>query len=140
MKSRHTLVLIAALGAAHLVLSAWQHRQRLALDAANMHANMLTAEDTWYVPGDGPRDEYVPMAQVNRLIVCWSVKHRIGLLKRQALRSNAAWLMKRRIARAYWAKWRDHRIEEARDRKDVKFVTTLDDAYYDAKDDIDSAV
>lgn len=40
--SRSTLVLIATLGAAHLALSARQRRQRLALDAVQMHGHMLT--------------------------------------------------------------------------------------------------
>lgn len=144
--NRSALALIAALGTAHLVLSARQHRQRLTLDAATMHANMLTeitadaeSPDTWYLPSDGPREQYVPSIRVNKLVSFLSMKHQVGLIKGDGLRANAEWLMERPDARAYWARWRDHRLNTARGGKDLRFVSALDDAYYDAKEDVDPA-
>ncbi|MBB5933112.1 DUF6082 family protein [Streptomyces zagrosensis] len=135
MKLAHALLIVAAVGTAQLVLSGGQHRhrQKLALDAASMHAKWISdvAADTdhqavWAIPGEATGEEY---AQCNRLVAFLAVKYRVGLLDRQSLRTNVRRLMDRGIARSYWSRFGSFREEEAADRIDRAFNAVMADEF-----------
>lgn len=136
MKIAHALLSIAAIGAAQLVLSQRQHRQRLALDAESMHQKWISDVDAdadqqsmWAASGETPAEEYAQLLQCNRLVPFLSVKYRVGLIDRQSLRTNARWLMERDVARSYWSRFGTFRKDEAVDRIDRAFNAVMADEY-----------
>ncbi|WP_405591926.1 DUF6082 family protein [Streptomyces sp. NBC_01092] len=145
MKTSHAVLVASTVGAAGLWLAERRHRQRLPLQAAEMHQRLIadTAADPehqaiWATDGLSD-EENVQLMHCNRLVSFLSAKHRVGLPDRAALRVQARALMERAPYRAYWARSGTFREEEAMDRIDHTFNSILDDEYTAAADDTEPA-
>ncbi|MGA5441954.1 DUF6082 family protein [Streptomyces griseoincarnatus] len=141
MKTSNAVLVASAVGAVGLWLAERRHRQRLALDTAHMHQQLLAdiAADPghraiWATNGLSD-EENVSLMHCNRLISFLSVKFRVGLLDRAALRVQARALMERAPYRAYWSRSGSFREEEAMDRTDHTFNAILAEEYTAAADD-----
>ncbi|MFD3514885.1 DUF6082 family protein [Streptomyces sp. NPDC058657] len=148
MKPAHALFVLAALGAAQLLLSERQHRQRLALDAAGIHQQWIsdTASDSqtlaqWAADGEElGSEEFRQSIHTNRLLAFLSAKYQAGLLDKKALRVQANWVMRRPCVRAYWARYGiTLREEEAVNTKDRSFNAIFNDEYGAADEKAKSA-
>lgn len=132
-----TAVLAAALVGAVRVLQAERHsRRQLALKSAELHQLYCrdTATDpalrTDYEDGLGQSaEEAINAIHANRLIAHLSVKFRVGLLNKRALREHARSAMDLKSVRAYWARWGSHREREAKDSLDEAFNQIMSEAY-----------
>ncbi|NEW73736.1 MULTISPECIES: DUF6082 family protein [Streptomyces] len=136
MKTLYVVLAATAVGAARLVQSERQNRQRLALHAEEMHQVWLSevASDPelramWTAPGEPPAEEYARLLHCNRLISFLSVKYRVGLLDTASLRVQARWVMEREVGRAYWTTFGAFREEEAMDRIDRSFNAIMADEH-----------
>ncbi|WP_371792280.1 DUF6082 family protein [Streptomyces sp. NBC_01471] len=142
MKTSHAVLAAAGVAAAGLVLSERQHRQRLALHAAEIHQVWLTGVVTnpelravWTPPGGGLSDEeHLRAIVVNRMISMLSVRYRVGLITKRALRIQAQRLMDNEVGRQYWNQYGSTREAEAADRIGRQVFEVLADAYDDALD------
>lgn len=128
MKTLCVVLAATAVGAARLVQSERQNRQRLALHAEEMHQMWISevASDPelramWTAPDEPPAEEYAKLLHCNRLISFLSVKFRAHLLNTASLRVQARWLMQREVGRTYWTTFGAFREEEAMDRIDRTF-------------------
>ncbi|MFC5956805.1 DUF6082 family protein [Streptomyces pratens] len=140
MRTPQAILVATAVGAAGIWLAERRHRQRIALDAAEIHQRLLADIATdpeqraaWATDGLSP-EAYAKSVHCNRLISFLSVKFRVGLLDRAALRVQARSIMARGETRAYWARFGAFREEEALDGIDRTFNRILDDAYSAAAD------
>ncbi|MFI8811353.1 MULTISPECIES: DUF6082 family protein [unclassified Streptomyces] len=142
MKSSHSVLVAAVVGAAGLVLSERLNRRRLALQAAEMHQTWIAElagnpelRAVWAPPGGELPDEvHKNLLHANRLVSFLAAKFRAGLLDRHSLRVQAQWLMEREIARTYWRTFVGFREDEAIDRTDRTFNAILSAEYASAAD------
>lgn len=140
MKTAHALLVTSAVATAGLWLAERQHRQRLALNAADIHQRLLADTDAnpqyraiWAVP-ELPDEEKAHLLHCNRQVSFLSAKFRVGLLDGPGLRVQARALMEHAPYRAYWARYGAFREDEALDRTDHKFNSIFDDEYTAAAD------
>ncbi|MBT2412071.1 hypothetical protein J7I94_16090 [Streptomyces sp. ISL-12] len=144
MKTPDAVLVATAVGTVGIWLAERRHRQRLALDAAGIHQQLLSgiAADSeqlaLWAPGDLTPEAFGRAVHCNRLISFLSVKFRVGLLDRAALRVQARSVMARGATRAYWARFGAFREQEATDSVTRTFNRIFDEEYCAAADDTGS--
>ncbi|NDZ77001.1 spore associated protein, SapC [Streptomyces sp. SID10853] len=142
MKTSHAVLAATGAAAVGLVMCERHHRQRLALHAAEIHQTWITELITnaelravWTPSGGGVTDEeHLHAIVVNRMISMLSVRYRVGLLTKRALRIQAERLMDAEVGRQYWKRYGSTREAEAPDRIDRQVLDVLADAYEDTLD------
>ncbi|MFB7741910.1 DUF6082 family protein [Streptomyces sp. NPDC056132] len=141
MKTADSVLLLAAVGVAGIVLSRRQHRQQLDLQAVTLHQAWLAdaashpdLSEVWAAGSGQPTEEHINLLRANRVFAFLCAKFRVGLLNRHAPRLQARWLMERPIGRQYWQKHGAFREEEATDSRTRTFNSVMDDAYTAATD------
>jgi hypothetical protein len=135
LKTPHAVLVASATGALAIWFAERRHRQRIALDAADIHQRLLAdiAADPqhraiWAIDALSD-EEHKYLLCCNRQISFLSIKYRLGLLHKAGLRVQARALMKREPFRAYWQRFATFRDEEAGDRVDRSFNSVFDDEY-----------
>ncbi|MEV5338335.1 DUF6082 family protein [Streptomyces sp. NPDC052676] len=136
MKTSHAALILAAMGAAHLVQKHLHQRQQNEVAVARIQNDWLTHLTTHpdfaqlWAPKDMDVKEYVQLLHANQQICALSLRHQLGLIRGSRLRFIAKAVMEKEIGRRYWAKFGSFREEEAAgDKLAERFTAALHDAY-----------
>ncbi|MEU7640930.1 DUF6082 family protein [Streptomyces sp. NPDC039016] len=136
MKTSHAVLLLAAIGAAHLAQKERHQRQQLRVAATELHHSRLThlinrpdlAQD--WAPEGMSLEEFARLLSENQQLVSLSLRHRLGLLRGNTLRFVAEAFMELESGRRYWKHFGHFREREAvGDRCAQRFTAALQDAY-----------
>ncbi|MFD7124256.1 MULTISPECIES: DUF6082 family protein [Streptomyces] len=127
---------IAAVGVAHLVQRRRQHKQRndLALSLIQIEwlarASSDEKEAAYWAPEGVEPEQYQPLLSGNRMFCQLSLRFRLGLVTDRQLVLYADKLMESAAARAYWARFGEHREAEALGNEtDEQFTRVMNEAF-----------
>ncbi|GGY78024.1 DUF6082 family protein [Streptomyces anulatus] len=127
---------IAAVGVVQLVQRSQQHKQRndLALSLIQIEwlsrASSDEKEAAYWAPEGVEPEKYQPMLSGNRMFCQLSLRFRLGLVTDRQLCLYADKLMESAAARAYWARYGEHREAEALGKKtDEQFTRAMNEAF-----------
>ncbi|MFF2701617.1 DUF6082 family protein [Streptomyces cyaneofuscatus] len=127
---------IAAVGVAQLVQRHRQHKQRNDLAASLIQIEWLSRassdekEAAYWAPEGMEPAQYQPLLSANRMFCQLSLLYRLGLLTDRQLVLYADKLMESVAARAYWARFGEHREAEALGKNtDEQFTRAMNEAF-----------
>jgi hypothetical protein len=132
------LLATAATGVAHLVLAEQRHRDRIALESARIHQQLIAAQ----VERPGLRAIWGSLAHLdsperrlhlhrNAWLSAWEVMFRVGTLSTAQVREAAGALFATPDGQTWWARIRGERVQHATDRRGRQFQALVDSAYQD---------
>ncbi|WP_093801707.1 DUF6082 family protein [Streptomyces sp. Wb2n-11] len=135
MKLSTTILAATVVGGVGVALAERRHRQRLDFDSTALHQRLcsdITTDERqlalWDVNGLTP-EQFARSVAVNRQISYTQMKYRLGLLNKRTLVVQIRHLMERPGVREYWQRHHAFRFAEATDRRDIEFLTLLNEEY-----------